>query len=132
MKTFFLCLFCICASISMQGAEKSFSLYNLQCEQEENPLGIEARQPRFSWKIHALQRGFKQSAYQLLVADSPECLSSGKGLAWNSGKIKSGQSVLVSYEGDSLKPVTRYYWKVRIGDTSGKVSEWSLPQCGLT
>ncbi len=132
MKKILLYLCCICASVSVMGAGKNFSLYALQCEQGENPLGIEDRQPHFSWKIHALQRGFTQSAYQLLVSESQEKLLEGKETVWNSGKIKSNHSVLVPYEGDSLKAATKYYWKVRVWDQSGKVSEWSRPHYFVT
>ena len=45
----------------------------LRCEYLENPLGIDVRQPRFSWVLeHSHRGGELQSAYQILVAASPD------------------------------------------------------------
>lgn len=91
-------------------------MYELLCEQRVNPLGIDTPRPRFSWKISSVERGFMQYAYQVLVADSEELLSRDEGNMWNSGKCKSGQSILVPYQGRELESSTRYYWKVRVWD----------------
>ena len=77
----------------------SFSLYQLSCEMEENPLGIENTHPCFSWKTYAVDRNFDQSAYRILVADSPEKLSMDQGNIWDSGKVNTSSSVLVPFEG---------------------------------
>ncbi|MDR1454144.1 MAG: glycoside hydrolase family 78 protein, partial [Tannerella sp.] len=103
----------------------SFSLYDLTCEQENNPTGIETQQPGFSWKTLATERGFIQSAYRVLVADAPEQLERNNGNIWDSGKTASSQSILVSYGGQPLKPSAVYYWKVQIWDSAGQPSAWS-------
>ena len=66
-----ICILCMVFPFFLQAAD-THSVYNLRCEQEENPLGIETGQPCFSWQIQAQQRNFEQSAWQILVADSPE------------------------------------------------------------
>jgi len=43
---------------------------NLTCEYLTNPLGLDVRQPRLSWQASAAQRGVRQTAYQILVAES--------------------------------------------------------------
>ena len=103
-----------------------FSVYRLTCEQQINPVAIGTGSPRFSWRIQAEQRGFEQSAYQILVADSPDLLAKNKGNMWDSGKIKASSSLLVEYAGKLLQPEKTYYWKVKIWDQSGKPSDWSL------
>lgn len=96
---------------------------NLVCEYHENPIGIEVQKPRFSWKINATENNMLQTAYEIKVTDQ-----AGKGKTiWNSGKVVSGQSVNVVYEGPALKPMQRVYWQVRIWDNNSKVSEWSKP-----
>lgn len=107
-------------------AENACSVYNLKCEQESNPLGIETRHPRFSWQINAEARNFEQKGWQILVADSPEELESDKGNIWNSGKVKGSSSVLMPFAGNELKAGHTYFWKVRIWDQNGKPSPWSL------
>ena len=70
-----ICILCMVFPFFLQAAD-THSVYNLRCEQEENPLGIETGQPCFSWQIQAQQRNFEQSAWQILVADS------GKSTSW--------------------------------------------------
>ena len=99
-----ICILCMVFPFFLQAAD-THSVYNLRCEQEENPLGIETGQPCFSWQIQAQQRNFEQSAWQILVADSPEKLQAGNGNIWDSGKgcppypnslLSSSRSVLLS------------------------------------
>ena len=78
-------------------AKNTFTVFNLTCEHEENPIGIENVRPRFSWQINSQERHFEQSAWQLLVADSEEEVTSGNGRIWDSGKVNSASSVLVSF-----------------------------------
>ena len=66
-----ICILYMFFPLLLQAAD-THSIYNLRCEQEENPLGIETGQPCFSWQIQTQQRNFEQSAWQILVADSPE------------------------------------------------------------
>jgi hypothetical protein len=110
----------------------SFSLYDLTCEQERNPVGIDTRQPCFSWKTHAVERGFIQSACRILVADAPELLEQDNGNVWDSGKMLSSQSVLTPFAGKPLQSSTAYYWKVQTWDRDGHPSEWSAVQSFAT
>ena len=43
-----ICILCMVFPFFLQAAD-THSVYNLRCEQEENPLGIETGQPCFSW-----------------------------------------------------------------------------------
>ena len=84
---------------------------------------IENQQPRFSWKMRSDFNGSYQSAYQILVSDRSEGVE--KGNIWNSGKVESKQSLLVSYAGAKLKSGSRYFWKVKVWDEQGTESAWS-------
>ena len=122
-----ICILCMVFPFFLQAAD-THSVYNLRCEQEENPLGIETGQPRFSWQIQAQQRNFEQSAWQILVADSPEKLQAGNGNIWDSGKTLSSASILVPFKGKELKAGQTYYWKVRSWDKKDSPSRWSCTQ----
>jgi len=101
------------------------AVQNLRCEYFANPVGIDASRPRFSWKIESGQRGWKQSAYQILVASCPDKLEAGKGDLWNTKKVKSDENIQIEYAGKRLKSYMKCYWKVRVWDRQGNVSAWS-------
>ncbi len=108
----------------------------LRCEYLENPLGVDTLRPRLSWKLETgnlkPERGIKQSAYQVLVASSPERLAKEQGDVWDSGKVASEQSTHVTYDGKPLQASTYHYWKVRVWDGAGRSSAWSQPARYLT
>lgn len=97
----------------------------LRCEYVENPLGIESSKPRLSWQLTSAQRNQAQTAYRVLVADSPENLLKEQGNLWDSGKQTTDQSLLVPYTGKPLTAAKRYFWKVQVWDKAGKPSAWS-------
>ena len=99
----------------------------LRCEHLQNPQGIDAATPRLSWKLQANERDVKQSAYEILVASSEAKLNSGEGDLWDSGKISSDESILIPYAGKTLASRAEYFWKVRVWDAGGEVSDWSQP-----
>jgi alpha-L-rhamnosidase len=96
---------------------------NLTCEHLTNPIGIDVRQPRLSWKLAGTERNTRQSAYEIRVATTPGFAE--KTMVWNSGKVTSDESVLQTYKGKSPESGKRYYWQVRIWDGNGKESPWS-------
>ncbi len=98
---------------------------HLRCEYLVNPLGIDANTPRLSWQSDNSERNWKQAAYQILVASSPELLSAGNPDVWDSGRINSDESVDIGYRGPALNSRHRYYWKVRVWDAAGQPSESS-------
>ncbi|OVE74182.1 hypothetical protein BVX94_01360, partial [bacterium B17] len=126
----------LCFPLMAFGLEVS----NLKCEYLENPQGIDVLQPRLSWRMKPEggnlkpEKGQKQTAYQVIVASSENLLATGKGDLWDSGKVKSNQSVHVVYDGKELSSRTECYWKVRVwpalsgveGD-GRKKSAWSDP-----
>jgi beta-glucosidase-like glycosyl hydrolase len=103
---------------------------HLHCEYRENPLGIEPARPRLSWWLRSDVRGQRQAAYQVLVASSPDVLARGEGDLWDSGRVASGQSVLVAYRGKPLAAMRQVWWKVRAWPQkpgNGQPSAWSEP-----
>ncbi len=98
---------------------------NLFVEYRKNPKGIGRVAPRFSWQLNDSVRGAKQTAYQILVADSKKAIKNCEGNVWNSQKMNSNQSVHVAYRGNELEPGKTYFWKVRTWDADGKPSSYS-------
>ena len=89
------------------------TLQNLQCEYLENPLGIDAQSPRFTWQISSKTTGLQQESFTLIVGTDSLAVLAGKGNCWLSEKIHTKQA-LVSYMGKPLAPFTRYFWSVQI------------------
>lgn len=106
---------------------QSLSVKSLECEYKVNPLGIEAKKPRLSWKIVSNERGVMQSAYRIRTAANIDDLESGRNLLWDSGKVESDRSIHIPYDGDNLESRQRVYWQVRVWDNKGDVSGWSKP-----
>jgi alpha-L-rhamnosidase len=100
---------------------------NLRCEYLTEPHGIDAVQPRLSWVLDSLQRGEKQTAYQIVVASSPKLLEKDKGDLWDSGKTAGDATSQIAYNGTKLSSRAQCYWKVRSWDKDGKPSPWSKP-----
>ncbi|NOY59808.1 MAG: family 78 glycoside hydrolase catalytic domain [Calditrichaeota bacterium] len=110
---------------SLKEKGMQLSPISLRCEFLKNPLGIDVVQPRLSWNFTANGENQQQRAYQILTASSEENLKSGIGDLWDSGKVNSGQSVLVPYSGKKLTSRMRAFWKVRVWDQDDHSSQWS-------
>ena len=106
-------------------ASNDTELNNLRCEYHNNPLGIDITSPRLSWITQSDNRGWKQSAYQILVASSQENLDQDRGDLWDSGKTQAGQSIQIPYAGKPLLSHGQCFWKVKVWDQNGAASPWS-------
>jgi len=96
------------------------SVSQLRCEYAESPRNIDVLAPRFSWVITSTLRGQQQTAYQIRVSDKVSDLHNRKGNMWDSGKISSGNTIHIPYQGLSLSGNSRYYWQVTIWDAQGQ------------
>jgi len=124
----FVTLMTLCAGAA--SGQGSVTVADVRCEYLSDPLGIDVRQPRLSWKLVAVDlrsRGQGQTAYQVLVASARVLLDGDKGDLWDSGMVSSDQSVHVVYGGKPLGSGMECYWKVRVKDEEGKTSPWSKP-----
>ncbi|HUJ09212.1 MAG TPA: family 78 glycoside hydrolase catalytic domain [Verrucomicrobiae bacterium] len=110
---------------------------HLRCEYAVNPLGIDEPHPRLFWTLESKERGQWQSAYQILVASSPDLLAKDDGDLWDTGKVNSDETTHIHYAGKELKSSQPVFWKVRSwparrkpgegGNKDDKPSPWSAP-----
>ncbi|MEO6638990.1 MAG: hypothetical protein ABIN25_11985, partial [Ginsengibacter sp.] len=97
----------------------------LTCEYIQNPLGIDGKQPRFTWNFISGGRNQMQSAYELIVSDNLKSIQQSVGNMWSAGKVTSSQSIQIEYNGQPLKSFTRYYWRVKVYNQNNDASVWS-------
>lgn len=96
-------------------------IYDLRTEYRINPMGIDATEPRFSWKIRSDRKGVTQTSYQIMVCKA-DCDAPAVPLdvVWNSGFTPSRESQRIRYQGEELSSRQRYYWNVEITVTDEK------------
>jgi len=99
-----------------QSPVEATTVNDLRVEYMKNPIGIDVSQPCFSWKLESKKRGVYQMAYTIIVS-SDEAF---KEIVWNSGEVRSDESVHIIYGGAALLPATRYFWKVQAKDQVSK------------
>ena len=105
--------------------DKGLRVIDLRTEYRVNPLGIGTPVPRLSWALDSDSRNCTQRAYRILVADTEEDLENEVGSLWDSGKVQSSETLNIPYAGIPLKSGQKCFWKVRVWDGNGRVSDWS-------
>ncbi len=108
-------------------AQSELRPVGLKCEYRVAPLGIDERSPRLSWTLESEGRNQRQSAYSILVAGSEEDLEAEGNLLWDSGRVESGRTIGVEYEGEALGSGAQCVWKVRVWDGAGNPSPYVGP-----
>ncbi|MDR0750111.1 MAG: glycoside hydrolase family 78 protein [Tannerellaceae bacterium] len=102
----------------------SILLKDLRCENLKNPIGIDNTAPHFSWKV-LCDVPMRQQFYEIQAATDSIQLYQGKADLWDSGKTNSNASVMIPYQGKELNSRMLCYWRVRVGNERGDISEWS-------
>jgi len=118
MKQHILFLLLFCFTVASQAIEVT----KLTCEMVETPLAIATNHPRFGWQMTAAENGAMQSAYEMELVMVQHGIRS---TVWNSGKVASNKSQLVTYNGKGLLPIIKYLWRVKVWDENDKPSAWS-------
>ncbi|MGB5942942.1 MAG: glycoside hydrolase family 78 protein [Leeuwenhoekiella sp.] len=126
-RAFILFSVCIATIIQFDGEDvkKIKPAHSLTISEKfVDPMGFYDSLPSFSWKLPVSDEVLSQSAYSIVVASEPSLLPNHPDI-WQSGKIQSGQSVFVPYEGTALSSRERVYWQVQFWNQENNESEWS-------
>jgi len=117
--------FALCLVLLVLPRVVAMDVNHPKCEYAIDPLGVDAAQPRLSWQVASDERGQLQTAWQVLVASSPEKLTADQGDLWDSGKVAGDQTAQVAYAGRALLSSQLVFWKVRAWDRDGTATAWS-------
>lgn len=98
---------------------------DLRCDNKTEPIGVDTKMPRFSWKLTGEKRNTMQSAYELKVMEGSKTI-------WATGKVVSDQSVMIDYKGPALLSAKKYQWTVRVWDNMGNATTWTKPATFIT
>ena len=71
----------------------------------------------FSWQMESDKNNAFQEAYEIEI-----CNEYNK-VIWNSGRINSGNSINVKYEGIALKGREQYFFKIKVWNNYGELAE---------
>ena len=109
-----LCLPCLAQA-------KNITVSRLTCEMQEGMVVVEGY-PRLGWAMSSSENGTRQTAYQVEIREA----CTGRSV-WNSGKVKSSQSQLISTQEADIHRYSPYgyVWRVRVWDETDAPSEWS-------
>ncbi len=94
-------------------AQAAFKVAGLKVSGLSAPVGIDWSVPTFSWQTVSDERGFRQRAYRVTVADEEG------NEVWNSGLITSALQNNIEYDGTPLKSRTAYSWAVTVVGDNG-------------
>jgi alpha-L-rhamnosidase len=98
---------------------------SLETDAAPAPLGIDDPRPRLTWQLVG-QGTLRQTAFQLLVASTPQLLRPGAVDVWDSGLVRSSEPAAV-YAGPPLRARTRYFWTVRAWTSATDATPWGEP-----
>ena len=101
--------------------QSSVQVVQVQFEHLHNALGIGVARPRISWQVTAQAQNWLQAAYEIEAAGpagTPCCTT---------GKVESGQSVLLAWPFAPLASRQRLAVRVRVWGADGSASPWSQP-----
>lgn len=107
--------------------------YWLKVEHLSDPRGVDNSNPRLSWAIKSvpysngtIPKNYFQTAYRIYVASSMALLKTETTDLWDSGKVKSSDTLNIRYEGKKLNPGQGAVWTVRIWDQNDVVSDYGM------
>jgi alpha-L-rhamnosidase len=98
---------------------ESLQISEIKCEFAETLLGTGTKTPLFNWIAISNLRGSAQTSYQIELASDSLKLIQGRDYTWNSGRVVSGRTLHVAYDGKELEDNKTYYYRVTLRDNHG-------------
>lgn len=87
-----------------------FQIKNIKINQEIRPLGLDIKKPLISWQFSS-EKPMLQKQMRIHVGTTED----GNDV-WDTGVLNRSRSIGTTYDGETLKPQTRYYVTVEVWD----------------
>ena len=113
---------CFCSITILASGTEAF---NLKCDEKENPVGVSQKDLTFSWLWKSETEHGQQKYYRIVVSSTLDNIEKGYYDVWDSGRIKSTNSIHADFKGKKLEGGHRYFWRVMLWSSGNQVSEWS-------
>ena len=110
------------ASASSSAAVSPCRAVGLVCEFLTNPLGLETKTPRLSWRLEDSRLDARQTAYRLVASSSSDKLAAETYDLWDTGRVDSSDTLDIVYAGKKLKSRSAAFWRVMVWDKDGRPS----------
>lgn len=91
----------------------------LRCEALCNPIGVDFRAPRLTWRMQSGRRHTMQTAYRVIVSTQEASIAARQGDVFDSGRVESAQNAC-QVAGVAFASATRYFWSVCVWDNHGE------------
>ena len=111
MYIFLKALFLLVVLNSCSSIVPKISIVDPKTEYLKNPIGLDTKNPRFTWKISSDQDSVFQQSYRIYVGSDSIDVAEGKGNMWDY-QVDSDRA-LISYNGKPLQAFTKYYWGIQ-------------------
>ena len=96
-----------------------FYVQNVKVEFVSNPVGVDLKNPSFSWEMASEKENVKQYAYRIQVYEQAGVDEEDQ-LVWDSGFVQSDDAVEVVYQGEGLQSHKKYGYTVTCVDENMK------------
>lgn len=125
MKYFLRSIVVLIFSCSMSVNASETGVFNLRCDEKDNPVGVSQKDLSFSWLWKAETDRNQQESYRIVVSSTLKNLERTCYDVWDSGRIRSANSIHVPFKGKKLEGGHKYFWRVLLWDFDNQASEWS-------
>lgn len=105
----------------------ALSPVDLRCEHLFQPQGLNTRQPRLTWGLEGSGRNRSQSAYHIVAGTDRAAVAAGAGDWWDTGKVASDGTLLITWAGRRLISDLEIWWTVQVWDETGKAGAFAGP-----
>lgn len=95
--------------IEEEASAENHQVNNPRVNYMENPVGIDTGDIKFSW-----EPSVRQKAYEIIVRCGDE-------IVWDSGIVKTEETIQVPYQGKPLENATRYTYRIYVMDGEQKI-----------